>query len=111
MEKHRFLIYFVLLIILTSLLYISYTKDIPILSIEYILGTIIIGVMLWLAWKVNKKLSSFLKSIIRKQSDIEKLLFDIRDGKKSYFKEKRRHPRINTEDNVHMYVVKPNGTV
>jgi len=101
MKKHKFLIYLALLLVLTSLLYISYTKNIPILSIGYILGAIIIGIVVWLAWEINKKLSFFLKSTIKKQNDIEKLLFDIRDGKKSYFKEKRKHPRINTENKVH----------
>lgn len=60
---------------------------------------ILIG-LFWLIAAVSKRLFLLLLNIMHKHGSTEKLLLDLRDGTKTFYKEKRRYRRIKTKNQV-----------
>ena len=69
-----------------------------IFNIGFVLFALIIGFLLWFTNKTYRNLSSFTSDISSKYNNMERLLLDLRDGTKSFYKEKRESPR--TADSI-----------
>ena len=67
-------------------------------SLVYML--LILTALFWLIASVSEKLFLLISNILHKHGNTEKLLLDLRDGTKTFYKEKRKYRRMKTKDKV-----------
>jgi len=101
METQKRSIYLVLPFLIAGLIYILFLlsadlrSDFLIVKVGFIFIIITLVLLFWHVTSDYKKISESISEDSNRYGNLEKLLLDIRDGKKTFFKEKRRFARYS----------------
>ncbi|NQU95325.1 MAG: PilZ domain-containing protein [Candidatus Omnitrophica bacterium] len=69
-------------------------------KISFVYTLLILAALFLFIASVSKKLFLLISNILHKHGGMEKLLLDLRDGTKTFYKEKRKYHRIKTKGQV-----------
>ncbi|MBN1353554.1 MAG: PilZ domain-containing protein [Candidatus Omnitrophica bacterium] len=101
--KSNIFFYFALLSLVTVILYVLSSGsrfDFPAFKIIFFSVAALLSIFLWFAHNTVITTSLLTSEIKLKFDSLEQLLFDIRDGAKTFYREKRKHSRTDTGGDI-----------
>ncbi|OGW74618.1 MAG: hypothetical protein A2Z72_07310 [Omnitrophica bacterium RBG_13_46_9] len=66
----------------------------------FVYAFLVLAILLWFVIEIYKKVYIFSSSVLTRCDELEELLFDIRNGTRRFYREKRRFRRIDAKDKI-----------